>query len=95
MCKIMWYVYMLRLSDNSLYTGITKDIDERLEKHRSGNGSKYVRSRLPCKLVYKEESDSKSSALKREAEIKSWSKKKKESFLKENSERKKSKIDHN
>ncbi len=77
----MWYVYILRLSDDSLYTGITKDVEERIEKHESGGGSKYVRSRLPCELVYKEKMDSRSEALKREAEIKSWSKKKKEELV--------------
>ncbi len=77
----MWYLYILRLSDGSLYTGITIDIDRRLKQHRSGDGSKYVRSRLPCELVYKEVLDSKSDALKREAEIKSWNKEKKEEFI--------------
>ncbi|MFP4046023.1 MAG: GIY-YIG nuclease family protein [Candidatus Aenigmatarchaeota archaeon] len=74
----MWYLYLLRLSDDSLYTGITKDLERRLEEHRNGDGSKYVRSRLPCELVYKEEHEDKSSALKKEAEIKSWSKERKE-----------------
>lgn len=77
----MWYVYILRLSDDSLYTGITKDVEERIEKHESGDGSKYVRSRLPCELVYKEKIGSRSDALKREAEIKKWSKKKKEELV--------------
>ncbi len=77
----MWYVYILRLSDDSLYTGITKDVEERIEKHESGDGSKYVRSRLPCELVYKEKMGSRSEALKREAEIKNWSKKKKEELV--------------
>ncbi len=77
----MWFVYILRLSDDSLYTGITKYIDERLEKHRAGRGSKYVRSRLPCELVYFEKAEGKSEALQREAEIKGWSKRKKEKFL--------------
>ena len=77
----MWYIYLLRLKDNSLYTGITKDIENRIETHRSGKGSKYVRSRLPCKLVYKEKVKNKSLALKRELEIKSWRKSKKEKLV--------------
>ncbi len=79
----MWYVYILRLSDDSLYTGITKDIERRIEEHESGEGSKYVRSRLPCELVYREEMSGRSEALKREAEIKSWSKKEKERLVRE------------
>lgn len=77
----MWYLYILRLSDDSLYTGITKDVERRVEQHEEGNGSKYVRSRLPCKLVYVEEVGDRSEALKREAEIKKWSKEKKEELV--------------
>ncbi|MHA2168848.1 MAG: GIY-YIG nuclease family protein [Candidatus Kariarchaeaceae archaeon] len=66
----MFYVYMLQLSDGSLYTGYTKDLDVRLEQHTIGQGSKYVRSRLPFKLVYKEEFDSRSLAMRREIQIK-------------------------
>ncbi len=73
---------MIRLSDNSLYTGITKDLENRLEKHREGEGSKYVRSRLPLKLVYTEEYKNRSKASKREAEIKKWSKREKENLIK-------------
>ncbi|MFB6089202.1 MAG: GIY-YIG nuclease family protein [Candidatus Aenigmatarchaeota archaeon] len=77
----MWYVYMIRLDDNSIYTGITKDLERRMEEHENGKGSKYVRSRLPLKLVYSEEHENKSSALKREAGIKKWSKRRKERFV--------------
>ncbi len=77
----MWYLYILRLADDSLYTGITTDVDRRVEEHREGDGSKYVRSRLPCELVYTEELDGRSEALKREAEIKSWRKEKKEELV--------------
>ena len=67
----MWYVYILRCADRSLYTGVTLNIQRRLKQHRSGKGSKYLRSHLPVKLVYKEAFRSKSAALKREARIKS------------------------
>ena len=77
----MWYLYILRLSDNSLYTGITTDVERRLEEHREGEGSKYVRSRLPCDLVYREKHEDRSSALKKEAEIKKMSKEGKEELV--------------
>ncbi|MFO7792634.1 MAG: GIY-YIG nuclease family protein [Candidatus Saliniplasma sp.] len=81
---MMWYVYILRLKDDSLYTGITKDIQRRIEEHEDGRGSKYVRGRTPVKLVHSEERETMSEALKREAEIKRWSKSKKEDFVKKN-----------
>lgn len=68
----MYYVYILLCSDNSLYTGITKDLDRRMEAHRDGDGSKYVFSRLPFKLIYSEKSGNRSEATKRELEIKGW-----------------------
>mgnify|MGYP006285833179 CR=1 FL=1 len=77
----MWHLYMLRLEDDSLYTGITKNVERRLKQHREGNGSKYVRSRLPFRLVYKEKIGSRSEALKKEAEIKSWRKEEKEEYI--------------
>lgn len=77
----MWYVYLLRLSDDSLYTGITKDVERRVEEHRSGTGSVYVRGRLPCELVYTERQESRSEALRREIEIKGWTKDRKEELI--------------
>lgn len=65
-----WKLYMLRCGDGTLYTGITTDIDRRLEEHRSGKGAKYTRGRSPLELVYCEECGDKSTALKRELEIK-------------------------
>lgn len=53
-----------------MYTGITNDLNHRMSMHKDGKGSKYVRSRLPFELVYKEEFSTKSEALKREIEIK-------------------------
>ena len=66
----MWYLYILRCKDGSLYTGITTDVDKRLEAHRAGKGAKYTRGRGPLELVYKEECGDHSDALKRELEIK-------------------------
>ena len=73
----MYTLYILKCSDNSLYTGITNDLKNRLEAHRSGNGSKYVRARLPFDVVYTEELENRSEASKREYEIKSWSREEK------------------
>ena len=66
----MWYLYILRCKDNSLYTGITTDVEKRLEAHRAGKGAKYTRGRGPLELVYREECGDHSDALRREAEIK-------------------------
>ena len=66
----MWYLYILRCGDGSLYTGITTDVEKRLEAHRSGKGAKYTRGRGPLELVYREECGDHSEALKRELEIK-------------------------
>ena len=68
-----WYVYMLRCGDGTLYTGITDDVDKRLAAHRSGKGAKYTRGRGPLELVYTEELADKSTALKREIQIKKMS----------------------
>ena len=66
----MWYLYILRCKDDSLYTGITTDVEKRVEAHRSGRGAKYTRGRGPLELVYREECGDHSAALKRELEIK-------------------------
>ncbi len=61
----MCYVYILECSDNSLYTGWTVNIDNRLKVHNEGKASKYTRARLPVKLVYLEEYNSKIEAQKK------------------------------
>ena len=73
----MFYVYILRCDDDTLYTGYTVNLDERIETHNNGLGAKYTRGRLPVKLVYQEEYNSKSEALKREIRIKKLSRDKK------------------
>lgn len=65
-----WKLYILRCGDGSLYTGITTDVEKRLEAHRTGKGAKYTRGRGPLELVYREECGDHSTALKRELEIK-------------------------
>ena len=76
-----WLVYMLECSDNSIYTGITNNLEERLKRHQSGNGAKYLRGRLPIKLVYKENFINRSEATKREIYIKKMSKKEKKNLI--------------
>jgi putative endonuclease len=66
----MWYVYIVRCRDGSLYTGSTNDITRRLAAHNAGQGAKYTRSRLPAGLVHWERFRTKGRALAREAEIK-------------------------
>jgi len=65
-----WFVYVVRCADNSLYTGIAKDVSRRCQQHNAGTASRYTRSRRPVKLVYEEARPSQTSALKREAAIK-------------------------
>lgn len=72
-----WYLYILRCGDGSLYTGITVDVEKRLEAHRSGKGAKYTRGRGPLELVYRESCADHSAALRRERAIKALSKEEK------------------
>lgn len=76
-----YYVYMLRCSDGTLYAGYTDDPRRRLAVHNSGKGAKYTRSRLPVELVYQQELADKSSALKREIEIKKMTREQKLKLL--------------
>lgn len=66
----MNYVYILRCSDGTLYTGYTNNLEKRLKVHNSGKGAKYTRCRLPVEIVYFEECGTKSEATKREYAIK-------------------------
>ncbi|WP_130806582.1 GIY-YIG nuclease family protein [Senegalia massiliensis] len=79
----MNYVYILRCSDNTLYTGWTVDIKNRLKVHNSGKGAKYTRGRLPVTLEYYEKYSTKKKATKREYEIKQFKKDKKEKLIKD------------
>ena len=65
-----WQVYMILCSDDSLYTGITTDVERRMAQHAAGTGAKYFRSCLPQRLVYLEAGHNRSSASRREIEIK-------------------------
>ncbi len=77
-----WFVYILRCADGSLYTGIAKDVDRRLEQHNAGAASRYTRSRLPVTLEHQEDQPDQSMALKRECAIKALSRKAKEALIK-------------
>ena len=68
-----WIVYILECADATLYTGITNNMAERLEKHANGTGAKYTRGRGPFKVIYQEDYESRSDATKREAGIKALS----------------------
>lgn len=74
-------VYILECSDGTLYTGYAMDINRRLQEHRQGTASKYTRSRLPVKLVYLEEVESKSMAMKREYAIKQMTRSQKQVLI--------------
>ena len=81
--KKKWLIYILECIDDSLYCGITNNIEKRLKQHKGEikGGAKYTRSHWPCKLVYKEKSTSRSEALKREAIIKKMSKFEKQTLI--------------
>ena len=76
-----WFVYIVRCGDDTLYTGIAKDVDRRLKQHNAGTASRYTRSRLPVSLEYQEEQPNQSMALKRELAIKALSRQEKESLI--------------
>ena len=80
-----WYVYIVRCADDSLYTGIARDVEKRLDEHNGNDklGAWYTRFRRPVNLVYKETAASRSLAARREFEIKRLSKQEKESLVME------------
>lgn len=68
--QALWYVYILRCGDGTLYTGITDDVEKRLAAHRSGRGAKYTRGRGPLTLLYTEAQKDRAAASRREYAIK-------------------------
>ena len=72
-----WYVYLAQCRDGSLYTGVTTNLNGRLQRHNIGRGSVYVWSKGGASLVYMEQHATKGLALRREHEIKSWRREKK------------------
>jgi putative endonuclease len=79
----MYFVYIVECSDGSLYTGFTINIDRRVLQHNESKlGAKSIKGKLPVRLVYSEDFLTKSEALKREHEIKGWSRVKKQKLIK-------------
>lgn len=79
--KQIWYLYILRCRDNTLYTGITVDVEKRFAAHSAGRGAKYTRGRGPLELVYRERCGTHSDALKRERIVKSMRRSQKEKMI--------------
>jgi putative endonuclease len=80
--KPNWHVYIIRANDDSLYTGITTDLQRRLKQHQSGKGgAKYFRGRQACDFVYTESGHNRSSASIREAQIKKMTRQQKDLLL--------------
>ncbi len=78
---VMYYTYIVRCADKTLYTGWTTDLNRRLQAHNSGQGAKYTRSRRPVTLVYAERFESKNEAMSREWHIKKLRLEQKENLL--------------
>ncbi|MEK6697481.1 MAG: GIY-YIG nuclease family protein [Nitrospirota bacterium] len=76
-----WFLYILKCGDDTLYTGITNDMQRRLRQHNDGSASRYTRSRLPVKVVYFEPCGNRSCALKKERAVKRLSRKEKEKYI--------------
>ena len=76
-----WYVYIVKCSDGTLYTGITNDLDKRIATHNKGKGAKYTRGRLPVFLVYSVEIGSLGDTLKEEHRVKKLTRKQKLSLI--------------
>jgi putative endonuclease len=79
---LMWFVYIILCQDGSLYTGYSNNVKQRFLDHRTGKGGHYTRSHKPVRVVHQEQFATKSEALKREIEIKGWSREKKIKTLK-------------
>jgi predicted GIY-YIG superfamily endonuclease len=81
----LWYLYVLQCGDNTLYAGITNDLERRIKQHNDGTASRYTRSRLPVVLAYQERCRGRSRALKKEYAMKQLSRKEKEKYIKRKS----------
>ncbi len=77
----MWFVYILRCPDSTLYVGETRDLESRLAKHNDGIGSSFTARRRPARLVFSEAHPNKMAALKREQQLKRWTRAKKEALI--------------
>ena len=77
MSNVEWYIYILRCADGSYYVGHTRDVDQRVVAHNAGEGASWTASRRPVTLVYQERLESQPAAVRRERQIKKWSRAKK------------------
>ena len=77
----VWFLYILKCTDGTFYTGITKDLERRFKMHNQGKASRYTRSRRPVELCYQEICAGRSAALLRECEIKTYSRPQKEKLV--------------
>ncbi len=73
----MYFVYLLECGDGSLYTGVTTNVVRRLAEHRAGTGARFTRAKGAVRMAYVEEHPDRSTAQKREAEVKKWPREKK------------------
>ncbi len=88
----MWYVYILKCADNTLYTGVTKNLKRRIEEHNSSKlGAKYTRGRRPVSLIYSKRKKDYSRVLKEEIKIKKLTKQDKLILIKNNQKQEKTK----
>jgi len=78
----MYFVYLILCKDRTIYTGITTDIKRRFQEHKGGKGGHYTSSRKVIKVLYTENHQNRSSALKRESQIKGWRREKKLNLIK-------------
>ncbi|MBI2068845.1 MAG: GIY-YIG nuclease family protein [Candidatus Yanofskybacteria bacterium] len=78
----MYFIYLIECSDKSIYTGITTDVARRFKEHKTRTGGHYTRSKQVVKILYTEQFTTRSEALKREAQIKSWRREKKLNLIK-------------
>jgi len=76
-----FYTYIAKCSDNSFYTGYCRDLNSREKKHNLGKGAKYTKQRRPIKIIYFEEFKTRIEAMRRERQIKKWSRIKKEILI--------------
>jgi predicted GIY-YIG superfamily endonuclease len=77
----MWYVYILRCADDSLYIGETNDVDFRVNRHNEGRASSFTAARRPVSLAYSEPHPNRGAALTRERQLKRWTRAKKDALI--------------
>ena len=84
---MQWSTYILQCSDGSFYVGHTKDVQQRLAAHNTGQGADYTKTRRPAVLVYSEPHPSQAEAMAREKQLKKWSKAKKLTLIASDAEK--------